>query len=156
MKPETCQLLTSIHDGELALARLLDDNYAAQQKFDGKRIILAIDRETVTAYNRTGEMCEVSATILEQARRLSPIAPLTLDGEWLRQTKSFHVFDLLEIDGANFRPFSFLLRQQQLHRTLAAAQLPNILPVRTEYLREQKIALLQKISAFNLEGVVLK
>jgi len=156
MKAETCQLLTSIHDGEAALAHLLNDGYAAQQKFDGKRIILTVDRNSVTAYNRTGEMCEVSPAILEQARRLAPIAPLTLDGEWLRQTKSLHVFDLLEIDGGNFRPFSFLLRQEQLHRTLAAAQLPNILPVRTEYLKEQKIALLQKISAFNLEGIVLK
>ena|ERR1041384_2709816 len=156
MKQETCQLLTPLDSGDAAVARLLSDNYAAQQKFDGKRIILAIDRNSITAYNRTGETCDVSPAIIEQARLLTPIAPLMLDGEWLRQTKSLHVFDLLEIDGANFRSFSFLLRQDQLHRTLAAAQLPNIVPVRTEYLRDQKIALLEKINAFNLEGIVLK
>jgi hypothetical protein len=54
------------------------------------------------------------------------------------------------------RSFSFRRRQDQLTRTLAVAQLPNVLPVRTEYLRNEKIALLQKISAHNLEGIVLK
>ncbi len=156
MKHEACQLLTSIDDGELAVARLLDEGYAAQQKFDGKRIILSIDRATVTAHNRTGLVCEVSQPILEQARRLSVIAPLILDGEWLRETKSLHVFDLLEIDGADLRNLPFQQRQRQLAKTLAVAQLPNLAAVRTEYLREGKAALLEKINAHNLEGIVLK
>jgi ATP-dependent DNA ligase len=156
VKEETCQLLTPIEDGEMAAARLLDENYAAQQKFDGKRIILTIDRSAVTAHNRKGLACEVSRPILEQARLLQPLAPLTLDGEWLRQTNSLHVFDLLEIDGVNLRQFAFKTRQTQLAATLTAAQLPNILSVRTEYQNEKKVALLQAISDHNLEGIVLK
>ena len=156
MKNDTCQLLTPIDDGESAAARLLDENYAAQQKFDGKRIILTVDRSVVTAHNRNGLVCEVSRPILEQACRLQPIAPLTFDGEWLRQTNSLHVFDLLEIDGTNLRQLAFKTRQGQLEATLKVAKLPNILPVRTEYEREKKVALLQTISDHNLEGVVLK
>lgn len=156
MKQDTCQLLTPIADSQTAVAHLLSDDYAAQQKFDGKRILLAVDRNSVTAHNRAGLVCDVSPAILQQARMLSPIAPLILDAEWLRETKSLHVFDLLEIDGTNIRSFPFRQRQDQLNRTLAVAQLPNILAVRTEYLRDQKIALLQKISAHNLEGIVLK
>jgi bifunctional non-homologous end joining protein LigD len=156
MKQDTCQLLTPIDDSQTAVDHLLSEDYAAQQKFDGKRILLAVDRNSVTAHNRTGLVCDVSPPILEQARMLSPIAPLILDAEWLRETKSLHVFDLLEIDGTNLRSFPFRQRQDQLNRTLAVARLPNILAVRTEYLRDQKIALLQKISVHNLEGIVLK
>lgn len=156
MKYDTCQLLTPIDDGECVAARLLDKNYAAQQKFDGKRIILTIDRSVVTAHNRNGLVCEVSHPILEQARCLQPIAPLTLDGEWLRQTNSLHVFDLLEIDGTNLRQLAFTTRQRQLEATLKVANLPNILPVRTAYERDRKVALLQTISDHNLEGIVLK
>jgi len=97
MKDDACQLLTAIDDGEAAAAKLLDDNFAAQQKFDGKRIILAVDRSSTTAHNRSGLVCEISRNILDQAKQLQGIAPLILDGEWLNQTKAFHAFDLLEV-----------------------------------------------------------
>jgi len=152
---DTCQLLTLV-DGQTAVRYLQSDRYAAQQKLDGKRIILAIDRNSVTAHNREGLVCEVSKDVVQQARVLAPVAPLIFDCEWLQQTKSLHVFDLLKIDGNDFRALPFHQRHDQLCRTLAVAQLPNILPVRTEYESQQKIALLQRISEHNLEGIVLK
>lgn len=156
MKEDACQLLTPIDDGNTAATLLLEDKYAAQQKFDGKRIILNIERTSITAHNRTGLVCEISRPILDQARQLQSIAPITLDGEWLRETKSLHVFDLLTIDGTDVRDFPFQARQGQLARTFAAARLPNIVAVRTEYQRENKIALLERIHSYNLEGIVLK
>ena len=146
MKQETCQLLTPTDDPEIAVACLRNDNYAAQQKFDGKRILLSVDRNSATAHNRNGLRCAVSPTVLEQARRLAPIAPLVLDGEWLRETKSFHAFDLLEIDGTDLRTYPFQDRQSRLSRTLAVAQLPHIKPVRTEYDHDQKSRSLRKNS----------
>ena len=153
---DACQLFTPVEDGNTAVAYLLSEHYAAQQKFDGKRIILSVDRSSVAAHNRSGVACSISPPVLEQARLLSPIAPLILDGEWLRQTNSFHVFDLLEIDGTDLKNQPFCVRQQQLARTLEAGRLPNIRPVRTEYLRDKKIALLETIHTYNLEGIVLK
>jgi ATP-dependent DNA ligase len=133
MKDDACQLLTAIDDGEAAADKLLDDNYAAQQKFDGKRIILTVDRSSITAHNRSGLVCEISRNILEQAKQLQGIAPLTLDGEWLNQTKAFHAFDLLEVDGTDIKRLPFSERQDQLDRILSIAGLPSIKSVRTEY-----------------------
>jgi ATP-dependent DNA ligase len=88
MKVEaTCQLLTAINDGEKAAERLLDPNYAVQQKFDGKRIILQIERASITAHNREGLVCPISKHVLDEAKRFAAIAPLTLDGEWLREPR---------------------------------------------------------------------
>jgi ATP-dependent DNA ligase len=156
MKDAACQLLTAIDDGEAAAAKLLDDNYAAQQKFDGKRIVLTVDRSSITAHNRSGLICEISRNVLDQARQLQAIGPLILDGEWLNQTKAFHVFDLLEVDGTNITTLPFSERQDQLDRILSVASLPSIKSVRTEYLQPGKVELLQTIHDHNLEGVVLK
>ncbi len=156
MKDDACQLLTAIDDGEAAADKLLDDNYAAQQKFDGKRIILAVDRSSITAHNRSGLVCEISRNILDQAKQLQGIAPLILDGEWLNQTKAFHAFDLLEVDGTDIKRLPFSERQDQLDRILSIAGLPSIQSVRTEYRQAGKLTLLQTIHDHNLEGVVLK
>ena len=113
-----CQLLTSIEDGNDAVARLLDPTYAVQQKFDGKRIILHIDRTSVTAYNRDGLQCDISKNIVTEAKLFSPLAPLVIDSEWIRETNNLYAFDLLEIDGIDLRPTRFIDRIQQLTKTL--------------------------------------
>lgn len=152
----TCQLLTEINDGTKAIKILRNPNYAAQQKFDGKRIILEIARTNVTAYNRKGLACSVSPEIIQEARRLAPLAPLTLDGEWIREVKSFQAFDLLELCGQNTTELAFKVRQGHLFNTLNFTSFQTIKAARTEYEEDRKIALLQQVHAANLEGVVLK
>jgi len=151
-----CQLLTAINDGESAVQKLLDPNYAVQQKFDGKRIILHIERASVTAYNRSGLVCSVSPNILAEARRFSIIAPLTFDSEWISATKSLHAFDILDIDGTDIRDWQFTDRITQLHATIKAAQTQSIHAARTEFSETGKVSLLQEIHARNLEGIALK
>ena len=151
-----CQLLTAIDDGNEAAARLLDPNYAVQQKFDGKRIILHIERSSVTAHNREGLTCSVSPNIIAEARQFEAIAPIMFDGEWIRETKTLHAFDILEINGTDIRPWKFIDRNTQLLATLQAAQTSSIQTVRTECEQAGKIELLQEIHASNLEGIVLK
>src|SRR5438876_954155 len=94
-----CQLLTAIDDGNEAAARLLDQDYAVQQKFDGKRVLLHIERRSITAHNRDGLTCEISENIVTEAKRFSLIAPVLIDSEWIRETKTLYAFDLLEING---------------------------------------------------------
>lgn len=151
-----CQLLTPIDDGREAAARLLDPAYAVQQKFDGKRIILHIARTSVTAYNREGLECEISKDIVVEARRFSPLAPIVIDSEWLRQSQALYAFDLLEINGTDLRPTRFIDRIEQLTRTLQAARTSVIHPARTEVEEAAKIALLMRIHDLNLEGIVMK
>ncbi len=151
-----CQLLTAIDDGNEAAQRLLDPNYAVQQKFDGKRIMLQIERASITAYNREGLTCSVSPNILAEARRFQIIAPIMLDSEWIRETKTLYAFDILEINATNIRPWKFIERQSQLNATLTAAQTNTIRPARTEFQQQGKITLLKEIHDHNLEGIVLK
>src|SRR6266446_5313506 len=108
MKPKpACQLLTAIDDGNEAAARLLDPNYAAQQKFDGKRIILHIEHKSITAHNRDGITCDISPEIRQEAKQFSALAPLILDGEWIREVKSFQAFDILTLGGTDTKSLDF-------------------------------------------------
>lgn len=151
-----CQLLTAIDDGERAAAILLDPNYAVQQKFDGKRIILHVDRTTVTAHNRDGITCEVSPEIVRDAKAFFPLAPITLDGEWIREVKSFQTFDILALGGTDTRPLPFKTRQVHLQTIFHSTAVRSLQLARTEYQQQEKVSLLQRIHDANLEGIVLK
>src|SRR5687767_2567462 len=106
MKSEpACQLLTAIDDGTEAAARVLDSDYGVQQKFDGRRILLHVERTLVTAYNREGRRYDrMSKDILTEAKRFSMFAPLLFDAEWIREINSLYCFDLLELEGIDLRP----------------------------------------------------
>jgi len=151
-----CQLLTAIDDGEKAAAVLLNPNYAVQQKFDGKRIILHVDKNTVTAHNRDGLTCSVSPEIVKEAKAFSPLAPITLDGEWIREIKSFQTFDLLALGGTDTTPLPFKARQEHLQRVFKTIKAHSLQLARTEYKKEEKVSLLQRIHDAQLEGIVLK
>lgn len=151
-----CQLLTPIDDPNEAVNRLLDPSYALQQKFDGMRILLHIDTDSVTAHTREGLTWRLSKPILAEAQRFSCIAPVLIDSEWIREINALYAFDLLEIDGVNLRPSPFIDRVRQLARSIHAARTSTIIAARTETEQDGKVALLQQIQKHNLEGFVLK
>ena len=151
-----CQLLTALDDGTEAAARLLDPNYAVQQKFDGQRTLIHVEKHSITAYNRDGLTSRISKEILSQAQRFTPLAPLMFDGEWIRQVKSFYSFDLLELEGTNLQNQKFIDRIGLLRETLQPEATSLIYAARTEIEEAGKIALLTQIRDSNLEGIVLK
>jgi ATP-dependent DNA ligase len=151
-----CQLLTALDDGTEAAARLLDPNYAVQQKFDGERTLIHVEKHSITAYNRDGLTSRISKEILSQAQRFTPLAPLMFDGEWIRQVKSFYSFDLLELEGTNLQNQKFIDRIGLLRETLQPEASSLIYAARTEIEEAGKIALLTQIRDSNLEGIVLK
>lgn len=151
-----CQLLTALDDGIEAATRLLDPTYAVQQKFDGERTLIHVEKHSITAYNRNGLTCRISKDILSQAQRFTPLAPLMFDGEWIRQVKSFYSFDLLELEGTNLRTQKFIDRIGLLGQLLQPGATSLIHAARTEIHEAGKIALLTQIRDSNLEGIVLK
>ena len=151
-----CQLLTALDDGTQAAARLLDPAYAVQQKFDGERILIHVEKHSVTAYNRNGLATSISKDILSEAKVFTPLAPLMFDGEWIRKIKSFYSFDLLELDGTNLRTQKFIDRIGLLAEILQPGTTSLIHAARTELAETGKIALLTQIRDSNLEGIVLK
>ncbi|HJP90853.1 MAG TPA: hypothetical protein VJ875_02795 [Pyrinomonadaceae bacterium] len=151
-----CQLLTPLDDGAEAAARLLDPTYALQQKFDGERTLIHVEKHSITAYNRDGLTSRISKEILSQAQRFAALAPLMFDGEWIRQVKSFYSFDLLELEGTTLRNQKFIDRIGLLGQILQPATTSLIHAARTEIEEAGKIALLTQIRDSNLEGIVLK
>lgn len=151
-----CQLLTAIDDGTEAAARVLDPDYGIQQKFDGKRILLHVERTSVTAYNRRGLMCGISKDILTEAKRFSMFAPLLFDAEWIREIKSLYCFDLLELEGTDLRPEKFIDRIGHLTQAFNGQETSFIHQARTEVEREGKVALVSQIYELNLEGIAAK
>lgn len=151
-----CQLLTALDDGTAAAARLLDPTYAVQQKFDGERTLIHVEKHSITAYNKKGLTCRISKDILSQAQRFTPFAPLMFDGEWIRQVKSFYSFDLLELEGTSLRNQKFIDRIGLLGTLLQPRPTSLIHAARTEIEEAGKIALLRQIRDSNLEGIVLK
>lgn len=155
-KNAACQLLTAINDGESAAAVLLNPSYAVQQKFDGKRIVLHIERNSITAHNRDGLTCSISPEIVREAKAFSLLAPLTLDGEWIREVKSFQTFDLLALGGTETTTLPFKARQEHLKRVFKTIKARALQLARTEYKKEEKVSLLQEVHDAQLEGIVLK
>lgn len=151
-----CQLLTALDDGTEAAARLLDPTYAVQQKFDGERTLIHVEKHSITAYNKKGLTCTISKDVLNQAQRFTPLAPLMFDGEWIRQVRSFYSFDLLELEGTNLRDQKFIDRIGLLGTILQPGATSLIHAARTEIQEAGKIALLTQIRDSNLEGIVLK
>ena len=152
-----CQLLTPIDDGTDAAARVLDPNYGVQQKFDGRRILLHVERTSVTAYNREGRPYDrMSKDILTEAKRFSVFAPLLFDAEWIREINSLYCFDLIELEGIDLRPNTFIDRIAYLTRAFKHHETTLIHQARTEVEQEGKVALVTQIWDWNLEGIAAK
>jgi ATP-dependent DNA ligase len=151
-----CQLLTPIDDGTDAAARVLDPNYGVQQKFDGRRRLIHVERTSVTAYNRRGLMCHISKAILTEAKRFSMFAPLMFDAEWIREINSLYCFDLLELEGTDLRPQKFIDRIAHLTQAFKGPENSLIHQARTEVEQNGKVALVSQIWDLNLEGITAK
>lgn len=150
-----CMLLTAI-EGEQGAACVLDPDYATQEKFDGKRIILVADLNGITAYNRKGLACGIAERIVEAATKLrNKYGRFTLDGEAIGQ--QFVAFDCLELAGEDQRPFDFKTRDRSLTYLLRNA-VPGS-PIRqatTAHTQADKRKMLEHLISVGAEGIVFK
>lgn len=162
----SCQLLTllpnsdgcrTLEDFLKVCGHLLNDpRYCAEEKFDGDRVLLYLDESAnVTAYNRTEGVREISKAVINELRRFRLNAPLLLDGESIGDT--FHIFDLLQIQGLDLRPLAFEERNAQLATLLNRAHnLSSLVRTKTFFSTEDKTALLIQLFNQQKEGIVFK
>ena len=94
-----CQLLNPV-DGNGLAARIADDRWCMQRKFDGRRLLVKRDGDQVTGINRRGLETGIPATIRDTALSL-PADRFVIDGEAVDDL--LHAFDLLELGGADLR-----------------------------------------------------
>lgn len=77
---------------------LTNDDWCAQEKMNGKRIMLRIKGKSVTGVNRRGLECPIPTALQKAFGGLA--VPYDLDGELIGET--YHVFDVLSEGGGDY------------------------------------------------------
>lgn len=160
------QLLNPVEDTELD-ALLKDEQTGAQEKFDGKRIALVLDKGEIYGVNRTGLRCGIPDTFVKALKNLAALVQqifsinleqVILDGEAIGN--DYFAFDLLEINGEDFRPKTYAERYKRLKAVLYAGSINP--PIANLFCSDLITGEVNKREFFanaktkNLEGVVFK
>jgi bifunctional non-homologous end joining protein LigD len=145
------QLLNPIEEADVE--RLLhDDDYCAQEKFDGRHLLVRKQSGQIEGINKKGLIVGLPATVVQDIGKLS--SDFIDDGEAVGDV--YHTFDLLELNGENLRLLPYRARLNGLMILLASAQHPFIKYAETAFTTKEKIALWKRLKAENREGIVFK
>ncbi len=146
------QLLNPIE--EAGVERLLhDDGYCAQEKFDGRHLLVRKQDDHVEGINKKGVLTGLPQTVSDDLRRLP--GSFIPDGESVGD--EYHVFDLLELNGENVRPLPYRTRLARLADLLSSCtQHPHVRRVGTAFTTGEKIELFLRLRRENREGIVFK
>ena len=145
------QLLNPIEESEMEwLWR--DDDYCAQEKFDGRHLLVRKQDNDIEGINKKGLLTGLPETVLNDLRNLS--GSFILDGESVDD--KYHVFDLLELNGRNLRPLRYDDRLRCLVTLLADLPSDHVECVETEVLIVGKLRLWERLLEERREGVVFK
>lgn len=137
------QLLNPIEDAETYIN---DDNYLAQEKFDGDRRMIASETEII-GLNRKGQSVLLPVPIVKSVNK-----NFTIDGEIIGDT--FFAFDILSLDGEDSSQLKCIERIALLNTELNLG--PNIKIVKTAFTKEEKQALYEELVSRRAEGIVFK
>jgi len=145
------QLLNPIDESEIQ-ALIDDHHYCAQEKFDGRRMLLRKQGLVFEGINRKGLIVALPDSVLQAFSRISD--DCVLDGESIGDV--FHAFDLLELNGTDLRTSAYRDRLTALMNLLASVQQRVIRFTETAYTQEQKSRLFTKLRTAGKEGIVFK
>jgi bifunctional non-homologous end joining protein LigD len=145
------QLLNPIEEAD-AERLLRDDEYCAQEKFDGRHILILRQAGRLDGINKKGLLVGLPETVLNDIRHLP--GTFIPDGESVGD--DYHAFDLLELNGENLRPLRYRDRLTSLMNLLASAEQSYVRLVETAFTTVQKIELWQRLRRENREGIVFK
>ena len=147
------QLLNPVEETDVGLF-FGDDAYCAQEKFDGRHLLVRKQDDDLQGVNKKGLVVGLPQTVADELRAM-PGSFIT-DGESIGD--DYHVFDLLELDGDNLRSLPYRERFARLADLLlmSDAQGTYIRLVQTAFKTKQKTELWERLRRENREGVVLK
>ena len=145
------QLLNPIEESELD--RLIDDDrWCAQEKHDGRRILVQKQGAAIHGINRKGLLVGLPSSVVVAAHVFA--GDFIMDGESVGE--KLHVFDLLTLHGTDLRPTGYHQRLTALMNLLASGQQRHIQFVPTAWKKSEKAALLATLRKRNREGMVFK
>jgi len=146
------QLPNPIEEAEVELL-LRDDNYCAQEKFDGRHLLVRKQDDDLEGINKKGFIVGLPQTVANDLRRLA--GSFIPDGESIGD--DYHTFDLLEHNGDNLRPLPYRIRLVRLvNLLLSSSPHPHLRLVETAFTTEQKTELWERLRRENREGIVFK
>jgi len=142
-----CQLLNFIGESQVTQC-IHDDDWWAQEKYDGKRMLLR-KTDTVTAINRNGLSVGAPDAILKRAGAVDQT--YLADGEAVGET--LFVFDILEIDNTDVRSMPY---EQRLSHLENLGLNGSVVVVETAKTTKEKQQLYDRLHASGAEGIVFK
>jgi bifunctional non-homologous end joining protein LigD len=147
------QLLNPIEEAEVE-ALLRDDRYCAQEKFDGRHLLVRKQDESLEGINKKGFVVGLPQAVAGELRPF-PGSFIT-DGESVGD--DYFVFDLLELDGENLRPLPYRERLSRLADLLLLSdhQCQRVRLAQTAFKTRQKTELWERLRRENREGIVFK
>jgi bifunctional non-homologous end joining protein LigD len=145
------QLLNPIEEPQVEKL-IRDDNWAAQEKFDGKRILLQKQGAAIHGINRRGLIVGVPSLLVIAAQAFK--SDFIIDGECIGNV--LKVFDVLSCDGEDLRPTAYRQRLAALMNLLASGQQRQILLAHTAWKTSEKDELFTTLREQKKEGIVLK
>ncbi|KHD07453.1 hypothetical protein PN36_05120 [Candidatus Thiomargarita nelsonii] len=140
-----CQLLNFIEESKVTQF-INDDNWWAQEKYDGKRMLIH-KTDTITAINRKGLSVGAPETILKCAAKIEQ--SYLVDGEAVGE--KLFAFDLLEINKTDLRAMDYSERLLQLEKLGFKG---SIVVVKTAKTSAEKQKLYKRLKT--AEGIVFK
>ncbi|MBX3742490.1 MAG: WGR domain-containing protein [Akkermansiaceae bacterium] len=144
-----CQLLNPVDESEVE-GLLRDSRWCAQEKLDGRRMLVRKTGTTVTGINRRGLFIPVPAFIAEAALEIP--FDFLIDGEAIGDR--LHAFDLLEFRNEDLRPVPYIDRLTYMFRWIDTSG--GVAMVSTALLSDNKRTLYHQLKKRNAEGIVFK
>jgi bifunctional non-homologous end joining protein LigD len=145
------QLLNPIEEGDVQ--RLIQDTaHCAQEKFDGRRMLVRKKDVEIHGINRKGLLAGLPETLFQSIRAIP--GDFVLDGECVGDL--LYAFDLLERGVTNLRAQPYRERHLALMNMLGRAMQRNLLCASTAFEPKQKAALFESLKREKKEGIVFK
>ena len=145
------QLLNSIEEKQV-LDLMADDSWCAQEKYDGRRLIVRKEGAAINGINKKGNLVGLPEPLFKVIHQYD--ADVVIDGESIGD--NYHAFDLLVLDGVDIRNWPYRERLAALMNLLFGVQQTVIKFANTAFTTEQKLALLNTLKAGRREGIVFK
>jgi bifunctional non-homologous end joining protein LigD len=145
------QLLNPIEESRV-VDLMADDDWCAQEKFDGRRLIIRKLGAAINGINKKGNLVGLPEPLFLVINQYGP--DVVLDGEIIGA--NYFAFDLLNLDGVDIRGWPYRERLAALLNLLCGIQQTAIKFVETAFTPEQKLTMLNRLKQGRKEGIVFK
>jgi bifunctional non-homologous end joining protein LigD len=146
------QLLNPINAAE-AQRLVADDDWWAQEKLDGRRVLVQKRGAEVAGINRSGLLIGLPEPVLGAVRAIAADSCL-LDGEAVGDV--YHCFDLLEDRGVDARPSPYALRYDRVLDLVDSVCSDHLRFADTATTARAKVKMLDRLRTERREGAVFK